>query len=65
MIVLAGANLVKHIDETLLQRFDRELEIPLPIRRGRKAFLSHELLGKSFSQAAEAGINSAAGGSAG
>ena len=65
VIVLAATNLADQIDEALRRRFDRVLEVPPPDRKARSAFLGHELLGKSFSQVTEDGIESLAGRSAG
>lgn len=63
--MLAATNLAEHLDDALRRRFDREIEVPLPDRAARAAFLRHELLGRQSSPVSESVIDTIAGRSAG
>jgi ATP-dependent Zn protease len=65
VIILAATNLSEHLDEALRRRFDREIEVPLPDRAARLAFLRYELLGRKTSQVSEEVIETLATRSAG
>lgn len=45
VIVLAATNLVEHLDDALLRRFDREIEVDKPDRTARAAYLRKRLQG--------------------
>ena len=64
-VLLAATNLVEVLDEALLRRFDRVIEVPPPDRAARNAYLQHELLNRQLSQVSEGVIDSIAGRSAG
>lgn len=65
VIVLAATNLAKQLDEALLRRFDREIEVPPPDRAAREAFLCHELMNHAYSQVSMSVIETLASRSAG
>ena len=65
VVLLAATNLVEALDEALLRRFDRVIEVPPPDRAARNAYLRHELLNRQLSQVSEGVIDSIAGRSAG
>ena len=65
VILLAATNLAEHLDEALLRRFDRSIEVPPPDRAARAAYLRHELLNRQLSQISDTVIDSIAGRSAG
>lgn len=43
VIVLAATNLAEHLDDALRRRFDREIEVPLPDKNARLAYLRSEM----------------------
>jgi cell division protease FtsH len=65
VIVLSATNLASQLDEALLRRFDREIEVLPPDRPARAAFLAHELLDRSFSLVTLPTVESIAARSAG
>lgn len=65
VILLAATNLAEHLDNALLRRFDRVIEVPPPDRAARAAYLRRELLNRQLSQVSETFIDSIAGRSAG
>jgi len=65
IFLLAATNLPEQLDEALLRRFDRTIEVPLPDRDARTAYLRHELLDRQLSEVSLELVESLAGRSAG
>jgi cell division protease FtsH len=65
VILLAATNLADHLDDALLRRFDRVIEVQPPDRNARAAFLRHELQNRQLAQISDEVINKIAARSAG
>jgi ATP-dependent metalloprotease FtsH len=64
VIVLAATNLVETLDEALIRRFDREIEVDKPDRTDRAAFLRQRLQGRGSRRVSDEIIDRLAGQSA-
>lgn len=65
VITLAATNLKENLDEALLRRFDRVIEVSPPDRETRSEYLTHELLDRELSEVSESLIDNLARRSAG
>ncbi len=65
IFLLAATNVPEQLDEALLRRFDRTIEVPPPDRDARAAYLRHELLDRKLSQVSAEVVESLATRSAG
>jgi cell division protease FtsH len=65
VILLAATNLADQLDEALLRRFDRVIEVQPPDRKARTGFLKRELQNRKLAQISDTVIEKIAGRSAG